>query len=441
MQKFAFVIICVAMLFEFTLTTFHLPPPLRFVPEAISGLVLVYVLIAGTQDGFRWVATKYWVILGALALVVICGIISNDPSPGALITGMRFYFRAAPMLLLGAVLPMTDEQLLRQLKLLLVLAFCQLPVAVYQRWIIISADRFSGDDVRGTLMDSGILSMLLICGALILTGLVLKRRIGVWRYGLLFILLLIPTTINETKVTVVFLPLGLFVVMLVGADPGKRLRYTGLGFAALVVFAAIFVPIYDKMESLNGSSVSIVDFFTTEKNLDKYLVSEGSGRGVGVGGKKHAHRGEAIVVPVTYLAKDPVLLAFGLGLGNASPSQSGPAYEGRYYSLFQNILEISFAAFLLELGVFGVLAIIALNWMIFTDSVAVARRDTGLVGAIAAGWTGVVAIFMVATLYNNFHLFTSVTFLYWYFAGIVCARRMALRYETVGARYANVQYA
>jgi hypothetical protein len=68
MQKFAFVIICVAMLFEFTLTTFHLPPLLRFVPEAISGLVLVYVLIAGTQDGFRWVATKYWVILGALAL-------------------------------------------------------------------------------------------------------------------------------------------------------------------------------------------------------------------------------------------------------------------------------------------------------------------------------------------------------------------------------------
>src|SRR5580704_6024874 len=114
-------------------------------------LVMLYVFVAGTRDRFRLVAPKYWLVFGALALVILCGIINNNPGAGPLITGLRFYFRAAPLFFLPA---------------LLALAFIQLPVAVYQRWVIMSAGRYSGDGVQGTLMDSGILSMLLICTVL-----------------------------------------------------------------------------------------------------------------------------------------------------------------------------------------------------------------------------------------------------------------------------------
>jgi hypothetical protein len=289
-------------------------------------------------------------------------------------------------------------------------------------------------------MDSGILSMFLICAALVLTGMMLKRRIGIWRYVLLFLVLLFPTTINETKVTVVFVPLGLFVTLMLGAEPGKRLRYAGLAAAVLVVFGAIFVPIYDKMEEGMASKVNIEDFFTDQKTMSTYLVSKGSGRGVGLGGTKTAHRGESIGIPLKYLAKDPVELAFGLGLGNVSPSQSGKNFEGAYFGLFQSVLTISFASFVLEFGIFGVILIGVLNWFIFTDSLAVARRDDGLVGALAAGWTGVVAIFMLAIFYNNFHFFPSVTFLYWYFSGLICARLVMLRQAPVRAtRATNLQ--
>jgi len=429
MHAFILAIFCCAMLGDYLIQLFALPPITRFLPEVMSGIVVLYVLIAGTRDRFRLVAPKYWLVFAALAVVILCGVVNNNPGSGPVISGMRFYFRAAPMFFLPAVFPISDGKLKLQLKVLLGLTFLQLPISMYQRWLVMSQGRFSGDTVQGTLMDSGILSMLLICAVLLLTGLLVKRRIGKLQYALLFFLLLFPTTINETKVTVVFLPLGLMVALLVGAEPGKRLRYAGLAFCFLIVFGAIFVPIYNALEEHNHYKVEILDFFTNSEALDKYLVS--SGHGIGVGGKKVAHRGEAIILPIKYLAKDPSTLAFGLGLGNVSPSNIGKNFQGSYYGVFQNLLVISFAYFVLEFGLVGVAVIGMLFWLVFADSVAVARTDDSLTGAIAAGWTGVVAVFLIATLYNSFHYFTSVTFLYWYISGIICARRMSLLRDPV----------
>jgi hypothetical protein len=433
MQAFILAMFCVAMLNDYLIQLLDLPSIARFVPEIMSAVVILYVFVAGTRDRFRWVASKYWLIFGALAVVILCGIINNRPGAGPVISGMRFYFRAAPFFFLAAVVPMSEEQINRQLKLLLVLCFIQLPISGYQRWVVYDAGRFSGDPVQGTLMDSGILSMFLICGVLILTGLLLKRRISAVRYMVLFLILLIPTTINETKVTVVFLPLGLLVTVLVGAEPQKRLRYAGMALTLIVAFGAIFVPVYNLFEERNHYKVDIVDFFTNPQELDKYLTGTGERSTVGLGTQKMVHRGDAITFPLHYLSKDPALLAFGLGLGNVSPSNLGRNFQGSYFSLFQNILVISFAYFLLEFGIFGVVLIGVLFWLVFADTLAVARSDDGLLGAVAAGWTGVISVFLVATVYTNFHYFTSVTFLYWYISGLICARRMSMTGGTTRA--------
>jgi hypothetical protein len=430
MQAFILAMFCVAMLNDYLIQLLDLPPIARFVPELMSAGVILYVFVAGTRDRFRLVAPKYWLIFGALSVVILCGIINNSPGAGPVISGMRFYFRAAPFFFLAAVLPLSQAQIMRQLKLLLVLAFIQLPISGYQRWLVYDAGKFSGDTVQGTLMDSGILSMFLICGVLILTGLLLKRRINALWYTVLFLLLLSPTTINETKVTVIFLPLGLLVTLLVGAEQGKRLRYAGMALVILVAFGAIFVPVYNMFEERNHYKVDIVDFFSSAQELDKYVAGTGQRTTVGLGTQKMVHRGDAITFPLQYLSKDPALLAFGLGLGNVSPSNLGRNFQGSYYSLFQNILVISFAYFLLEFGLFGVILIAILFWMVFSDSVAIARSDDGLLGGIAAGWTGVVAVFLISTVYNDFHYFTSVTFLYWYISGIICARRVSMAGET-----------
>jgi len=429
MQAFTLAMILCVTLADFAVQRFKLPPLLRFLPELFSAIAIVYVLIAGTRDRFRLVAPKYWLVFGSLALICVCGVINNNPGAGPIISAMRFYFRATPFFFLAAVVPMTEKQFKVQLNLLLALCFLQIPVAVAQRWVIMSAERFSGDDVRGTIMDSGMLSMFLICAALILTGFMLKRRIGYWRYALVFLVLLFPTTINETKVTVLFVPFGLFVTLVLGAPRGRRLQYAGFALAVLIVFGAIFVPIYDRMQQGMATKIDIIDFFTNEKTLDRYLVQQANGRGVGIGGRHTAHRAESIIIPMQYMSKDPVMLAFGLGLGNVSPSQSGKNFEGAYYGLFQSLLTISFTFFVFEFGLFGVALIFMLNWLIFVDSLAVSRRDNSMIAAVATGWTGVVALFMVGMFYNNYHFFTSVTFLYWYLSGLICARRREILLE------------
>jgi hypothetical protein len=439
MQPFLILIICCVMTSDFIVLTFDLPPVLHFIPEMLSCLLIVYLFIFGTRDRFQLVAPKYWLLFAALAAVIICGIVNSGTGSGSIITGMRFYFRALPMFFLPAVLRVTDAQLKTQLKWLLGLALLQLPIAGYQRWIIYSAGRYSGDDVRGTLLDSGILSMYLISAALVLVGLLLKRRIGKLKFTILFFLMLLPTTINETKVTVIFLPLGLLVTLIAGADPGKRLRYAGLTLIALIGFGAIFVPVYDMLEEHNHYKIKLVDFFTNEQALSKYLTTQGRNRGTGIGGTKLSGRGDAITVPIAYLAHDPVHLAFGLGFGNVSPSNLGKNFEGAYYRLFHSVLVSSFPYFVLELGLFGLILISLMYWMIFADTLVVARRDPGLVGALAAGWTGIIAIFFLGITYNVFYQFPSLAYLYWYFGGLICARRVALSLNLASVPYSSAR--
>jgi hypothetical protein len=399
------------MLIDWLVKTFALPPILRFLPDALSAVVVVYVLFAGVRDRFRLVAPKYWILFGAMVVVIVCGVVNNQSGVGPLLSGTRFYLRPVPMFFLPAVLVVTDQQLARQLKWLLGLALLQVPVAVYQQYVIQSEGRFTGDDVRGTVMDSGILTLLLICTVLILTGMFLRKRIRAIQYWPLFFFLLIPTTINETKVTVIFLPLGLIITLLFGAERGKKLKYFMMACAALIVAGGLFVPIYNFTQRYNPykNEKDITAFFTNEKALGKYLSSDVGG----VGTKKDVRRGDAIVVPFEFLAQDPVRLAFGLGLGSVSPSTLGQNFEGQYYLLFEKFSIISFTFFLLELGVFGVVLIGVLFWMMFSDTLAVARQDRTLVGVLATGWIGVVAIFALDVIYTIFHEFPSVTYLYW----------------------------
>jgi hypothetical protein len=420
MHIITLLIFCAVMLNDWLVKTLTLPPILRFLPDALSALVILYVLFAGVRDRFRLVAPKYWIVFGAMTVVIICGVIDNQSGVGPLLSGTRFYLRPVPMFFLPAVLSLSDEQLRRQLKWLLALALLQVPVAIYQQYVIQSEGRFTGDDVKGTLMDSGILTLFLICTVLILTGMFMRRRIRPLTYWVLFFFLLIPTTINETKVTVIFLPLGLMSTLLLGAERGKRLKYFMIACTALVVAAALFIPIYNFTQRYNPykNEKDITAFFTNQKALGRYLSSDVGG----VGTNKDVRRGDAIVVPLEFLAKDPVRLAFGLGLGAVSPSTLGKNFEGEYYLLFQKFSIISFTFFLLELGVFGVVLIGALFWMMFSDTLAVARQDRSLVGVVAIGWTGVVVIYALDVVYTIFHEFPSVTYLYWYFAGLICAR-------------------
>jgi hypothetical protein len=401
-------------------TRLGLPQVLKYLPELLSGVMLVYVVFVGTKRRFDLVAPKYWLTFGALVLVILCGLASNGISSGPLIGELRFYVRAMPLFFVPAIYDFSEAELRQQLRVLLYLALLQLPVAVMQRWIVLSQDRFSGDAVQGTLGDSGVLSIVLICSALVLTGLFLRRRLSKLRYGVLLALLLLPTTINETKVTLLLVPVGVLIVMIVGAEVGRRLHIAVVASSVILFFLAAYVPIYSMMEMHNPDKKEsgILDFFGNNKKISGYMSSNISGLGT----KKDVRRGDAIMVPFKYLAQDPVRLSLGLGLGSVAPSNMGPSFEGPYRGLFGQFTLMSIIFFMLEMGLVGCSLVLLLYYLLFRDALFVANNDTDIHGALAVGWTGVVALMFVAIFYDPAHQFESLSYLFWYFSGVIAAR-------------------
>lgn len=417
--------ICAAELGDFIATDLPSFGLVKFAPEVISLVIAGWLLLEGIRTGFTLMPAKYWVVFGLAALIVICGAFSNEVGAGPIFAGMRSYLRAIPLFFVAAVFRFTDKQIRQQTLAVLALALLQVPIACYQRYVIYAQERYSGDDVRGTIMDSGILSIMLIGVALVLIGFFMRKELSKRAFFSLFFLTLLPTTINETKATVVLLPVGLLATIVAGAPPGQRVKIFSLGMLLLITFGAILVPVYDAMEVNNpwAHERHLMDFYTNPEQVEKYLNTKGA---VGIGARKAVHRADAIRIPLEYLARDPVHLAFGLGFGNVSHSNLGQNFVGNYFDLFQYFAITSFAIFLLEIGTFGVTLVFVIYALLFFDAIAVARSAPGIRGSIAVGWIGVVAMMSAATFYTPLHIYPTLSYLFWYFGGLVASERAQL---------------
>jgi hypothetical protein len=117
----------------------------------------------------------------------------------------------------------------------------------------------------------------------------------------------------------------------------------------------------------------------------------------------------------------------GVGIGNGSGSSVGNVYAGAYYELLGRYTnQSSAAAFMVEIGLLGMSLVLLLYWLIFRDAYVVSMQDSSIVGALALGWLGTTAVIAVATFYKTVHYFESLSYLFWYFSGLVAAQRMRL---------------
>lgn len=189
----------------------------------------------------------------------------------------------------------------------------------------------------------------------------------------------------------------------------------------LVTFFSIFIPIYEYLQRNTPYHVPITTFFTDPDAFMRYVGGHAQ-----TTGSVHVGRLDGIRIPLRYMSNDPSLLAFGVGLGNASHSNMGEQFTGRYYLMFEKFELSCITMFLLELGLLGTGMVFLLYWLIFRDSLIVARIDPGPGGALAAAWAGIVAMTVVSMPYKEIYVFPSLSFLFWYLAGYVAARRMIL---------------
>jgi len=423
-MQFLTLLVFLAVTLSTYLTTIHIAPPaLKFFPEALSAVVLACVVVAGARQRFRFVAPRYLFVFFALAVILICGVLSNAMQPGPLVGGIRFYTRAIPLFFLPAVFEYSESQVKTQLRLLLAIALLQLPVSAYQRYDVIMHHRWTGDPVAGTLLISSIMSIFLVACIGIAAALMLRGQITKRTFLTLFVLFVVPTTINETKGTIFLLPIGLFLTLLVGSEPHKRMRIGVSALALMAVFGALYIPIYNYFSTINNPyPYTVEDFFSNQKLMRHYLDKESD-----VGSTGEVGRVDALTVPLHESASDPVRLMFGVGIGNSSVSSLGTSYTGEYFRLLGRYAgQSSGAAFLIEAGVLGLGLVLLLYWLVFIDSLHLALRDRSIFGTLALGWVGITAVMAVGTFYKTLHAFESLSYLFWYFSGLIAAHRQRL---------------
>jgi hypothetical protein len=412
-----------------------LPREATYLAEILGVAALLYVVFVGTQDRFRYVRPAYLIIFSALLFTILAGIVLNRVEPGPMIAGIRTFLRAIPWIFIGAVVAFTENDIRNQLRLLLGIALIQIPLAIEQRLHGFSGElgyvSYTGDATTGTFVISSVLSLFLICCLCMLVAFYLRKRIKTQLFLLLFPALLTPTLINETKGTLVFLPIGLFVTIMAAVDPHRRIRAMLIA-SSLVIFA---VSLYIPVDNYFGkeSRPSIVEYYTNpeyvegtlHKDMDigsQEIRTTSSGAQI----EKSAGRLDAILVPLRELSADPATLFFGLGIGNASSSALGLQYAGEHYWKFSQFMTHGFAHITLELGIFGLLLVIALLACIYSDSAIVSRHDDGFFGALAAGVAGATVVIALSLIYKDLITHISMSFLFWYFAGLVAAHRMRI---------------
>lgn len=398
------------------------PNAVKFLPDLTSALALLYIIVVGAQQKFRNVNMKYWLIFAALSVSLMSGALVNHEPVGPFVNGMRYYLRAIPMFFLPAVVNFRDRDLRKYLVILMGLSLLQVPVSIYQRLTNEAIGIKTGDVVIGTLMESGILSLFLIGTLCMLAALMLRGRVSKFWFSVCFVLLVIPMSINETKVTVFLLPLGLLATFILGAAPGRRVLVVLQGLVFVVIAGSIFVPLYDYFNKDVAGQFMIEDFLTNSSELDKYMNKEAK-----IGTDEEAGRLDSLQAPFRAFARDPIKLAFGVGPGNASKSSLGSQFSGEYKPLFWTFLQVSsITAFLFELGLLGTGFVFLLHWMVLRDALFVARHDDSLVGVLALGYVGCWSTITIGLFYSTIHLYEALSFMFWFFSGLFAARRQQL---------------
>jgi hypothetical protein len=400
-----------------------LHPYAILVPEVLSAIAMLVVLLrimGGARVDFDW---RYGVFIVALLFTLLVGYMVQDVPDGAMLAGARSYLKFLPFFLLPAVHRFTPKQLQAQLVLVLALALMQMPLAVYQRFVEFAASMHTGDPVKGTLTTSSAMSMFMVA---VIAGCVtfyLRGRLSLRALIVLCVCLFLPTTINETKATLLLLPFALLVpAMLMPGRARHLLRkiapVLGVGFAAVTAF----VLVYNSLIQYREYAGPISEYFTSE-TVWYYLYT-----GAANTDQAYIGRFDSIEIALEHTSQNPLKLAFGYGAGNVSESFL-PEFAGRYWPYFTrfDVGATQITTFLWEIGLVGLAVYLYLFALVARDAVTLARSNDAA-APLGQIWTVAVLVMTFALVYKSVFSMNDFGYLFWYFSGVVASRAAAVRH-------------
>jgi len=400
---------------------------IALLPDVLSmiAMVMVVALASNSKNAFD----RKWVIF--ISIYICClfiGVILNTVSPGALIVGIRSYFKYLPFFFIPIVYQFSDEQVGKQLKLLLLLSLMQGPLAIVQKFIQFGVTS-TGDRVTGTLSSSGQLPILLACAAAVVTAFYLRNRINAKVYIIFLFLLVVPTTLSESKTSIGFIPLAFLVPIYINARMSGQKKVAKKSIAIFLIFvvtAVVFVAVYDHFSQYGRASRQggLVEFFASggaEKYLNRGAVDKTRITKLGYY--------DIIALPLDRLSNDTFKLTFGLGIGNVQGSAIGNL-KGEYSAEVEKYSAKSSAValFLWEIGIIGVLLYFVFIYMVFIDAKKLSK-DKEIDGIIGLGWSAAMIVTFISLFFKNPFLDNVNGYLFWYFSGYVVAARYRLDHQ------------
>lgn len=397
-------------------------PYLILLPDLLSGIVMLVVLLKlmnGARLYFNW---RYSVFLIVLLFTIAFGFIVQDVAAGPMLAGVRSYLKFLPFFLLPAVHRFTARQLQIQFAVLFALVLVQPPLAFYQRFVEFAQSMHTGDPIRGTLTTSSVLSLFMVAAIAGVVVLHLRGRLRLVPTLALCAWLFSATTINETKATLVLLPIALLMPVLLmsgRARVGRRL----LPLAAVGALGmAAFAGVYNYFGQYRTNDQPIGEFFLGGESLREYVYT-----GAANTDQPYIGRFDSIEIALEHTSADPLTLAFGYGAGNVAGSFM-PEFNGQYadYYVRYGVGQTQITQFLWEIGLVGTLAYLFLYYVVARDSFALARSkdDAAPLGQF---WAVVVVIMTFGLLYKSALSMTDCGYLFWYFSGLVASRAAAVR--------------
>ena len=402
-----------------------LPRIATWLPEILSLMAAALVVMSFAIRKHFALKRKYLLFFLLFFMFILGGIIVNAVPSGVVLAGLRSNFKHLPFFFLPVTYAFSDEQIRRQLKFLLFLSLIQCPVTIYQRFIKY-AGVGTGDVVGGTLgaNTSGVLSVYLACAISLVVAFYLKGRIKRSTLLILIGLLFLPTTLNETKVSLLIIPFALISPALFLPDEISRIKRILPVMAVCMILMVIFVQVYDHIIVSQGG-------LTLGEFLERGMAKEYLYRGEKLRQVKGISRFDSIELAVDQLSKTGNLL-LGVGIGNASGSFSDKLtgeYFKKYWRLEPGATNLSHL--LWEQGLVGVLLFIFFFWLVLQDSIYLRARDD-IAGAISLGWISVVIVISGSFVYFSTFVHNIFTYLFWYFSGYIAAQRY--RADIVGCK-------
>ena len=390
--------------------------------EGLSAVATILIIGHFVRNKILILDIKYILLFALLFIHIINGLIIEGFSTGSIVAGSRIYFKYLPFYLLASVYTFSEKQINQQLKILLFLFLLQFPISLLQKYTFF-ADNLSGDVVRGSLTTSSFLSIALIGAISMIFAFYLKNKISFKKFIVIALILFIPTTINETKGTLILLPIAIFTPIIVLRLRGELIQGLFRPIVAITLLLVCFVTIYDSFWGKRyGAEGSIIDFYTDSERIKRYLAPK-TAKKIPDEYERSGRVDNVVTAFNTLHQKGLVELMVGLGMGSVTKSPIEELSGEYVHYRDEGLVTISVAYLLYELGILGIIFSVIFIFLIFKDALYLSH-GSGLANIIGLGWLGVVPVILVSLMYKDIIPVNSIMYLFWYFSGYVAANSL-----------------